>query len=43
MLSTRRLINNNLKRKNMKKTYWQPQTDDDLNWLNNPKKLLNFA
>jgi len=27
----------------MKKTYWQPQTDDELNWLNNPKKILNFA
>jgi len=23
----------------MNKLLWQPQTDEDLNWLNNPKKL----
>ena len=24
----------------MNKLLWQPQTDEDLSWLNNPKKLI---
>jgi len=26
----------------MNTTYWQPQTDEDLNWLNNPKKIAEL-
>jgi len=26
----------------MHKTLWQPQTDDDLSWLNNPKKVVEL-